>query len=105
VRTQTGATMDAVLTFLEAAGLGLVAHPAPGGLTVGGVLAIDGHGTAILGRGEHRRPGEGFGSVSNLVLSLTAVVWSERYRRYVLRTFARDDPRAEAWSLTWAGRL
>ena len=91
VRTQTGATMDAVLAFLQDAGLGLIAHPAPGGLTVGGVLAIDGHGTAIPARDEHRDPGDDFGSVSNLVLSLTAVVWSERSGRYVLKTFARDD--------------
>ncbi|HEY1592262.1 MAG TPA: cholesterol oxidase substrate-binding domain-containing protein [Solirubrobacteraceae bacterium] len=92
VTTQTGATMEALLAFLEDAGLGLIAHPAPGGVTVGGVLAIGGHGTAIPARGERREPGDTFGSVSNLVLSLTAVVWSERQRRYVLRTFTRDDP-------------
>ena len=49
------------------------------------------------------RPGETFGSVSNLVLSLTAVVWSERRGRYVLRTFGRDDP-ACAGLLTHLGR-
>jgi FAD/FMN-containing dehydrogenase len=92
VTTETGATMEAVLAFLEDAGLGLVAHPAPGGLSVGGVLAIGGHGTAIPARHEQRHPGETFGSVGNLVLSLTAVVWSERRGRYVLRTFARDNP-------------
>jgi FAD/FMN-containing dehydrogenase len=92
VTAQSGATMESVLGFLERAGLGLIAHPAPGGVTVGGVLAIGGHGTAIPARGERRSPGDTFGSVSNLVLSLTAVVWSERLRRYVLRTFTRDDP-------------
>jgi hypothetical protein len=92
VVTQTGATMEMVLGFLEAAGLGLTAYPAPGDLTVGGVLAIDGHGTAIPSPGEQRARGQSFGSVSNLVLSLTAVVWSERHHRYVLRTFERDDP-------------
>ena len=91
VTTESGATMDALLTFLERKGLGLVAHPAPGVLTVGGVLAVNGHGTAIPGHGEPR-PGDSFGSVSNLVLSLTAVVWSARHRRYVLRKFTRDDP-------------
>jgi FAD/FMN-containing dehydrogenase len=103
VVTQTGATMDRLLGFLEAARLGLVAHPAPGDLSVGGVLAIDGYGTAIPARGEHRGCGETFGSVSNLVLSLTAVVWSERRRRYVLRTFTRDGP-ACASLLTPLGR-
>jgi hypothetical protein len=92
VVTQTGATMDDLLAFLEAAGLGMTAHPAPGDLTVGGVLAIDGHGTAIPSPGERRSRGQSFGSLSNLVLSLTAVVWSERRHRYVLRTFDRDDP-------------
>jgi FAD/FMN-containing dehydrogenase len=92
VTAQTGATMEAVLGFLEDAGLGLIAHPAPGDLTVGGVLAIGGHGTAIPARGERREPEDTFGSVSNLVLSLTAVVWSGRLRRYVLRTFSREDP-------------
>jgi FAD/FMN-containing dehydrogenase len=75
----------------------------PGILTVGGVLGIDGHGTAIPARGEHRARGETFGSVSNLVLSLTTVVWSDRRRRYVLRTFDRDDP-ACASPLTHLGR-
>jgi FAD/FMN-containing dehydrogenase len=103
VLTQTGATMDRLLRFLQEAGLGLIAHPAPGDLTVGGVLAIDGHGTAIPARSEHRRRGETFGSVSNLILSLTAVVWSDRRRRYVLRTFDRDDP-ACASLLTHLGR-
>jgi FAD/FMN-containing dehydrogenase len=103
VTTQTGARMEALLAFMQAAGLGLIAHPAPGGLTVGGVLAIDGHGTAIPARGEHRRPGETFGSVSNLVVSLTAVVWSERRRCYVLRTFTREEPDC-ASLLTHLGR-
>ena len=103
VVAQAGATMEELLGFLEEAGLGLVAHPAPGDLTVGGVLAIDGHGTAAPARGEHRARGETFGSVSNLVLSLTAVVWSERRCRYVLRTFDRDDP-ACAGLLTHLGR-
>ena len=101
--TQTGATMAEVLTRLEAAGLGLTAYPAPGDLTVGGVLAIDGHGTAIPARGEKRERGQSFGSLSNQVLSLTAVVWSERRRRYVLRTFDRDDPACGAL-LTHLGR-
>ncbi len=103
VIAQAGATMEDLLGFLERAGLGLVAHPAPGDLTVGGVVAIDGHGTAIPAHGEHRARGETFGSVSNLVLSLTAVVWSERHRRYVLRSFDRNDP-ASAGLLAHLGR-
>jgi FAD/FMN-containing dehydrogenase len=103
VVTQTGATMERLLGFLETVRLGLVAHPAPGDLTVGGVLAIDGHGTAIPGRGERRARGQSYGSVSNLILSLTAVVWSERLGRYVLWTYHRDDPDC-AVLLTHLGR-
>ena len=75
VTAQTGITMQELLTRLEAAGLGLTATPAPGDLTLGGVLAIDGHGTAVPARGETRKLGQTYGSVSNLVLSLTAVVF------------------------------
>ena len=94
--------MEDLLGFLERAGLGW-SPIRPGDLTVGGVVAIDGHGTAIPAHGEHRARGETFGSVSNLVLSLTAVVWSERHRRYVLRSFDRNDP-ASAGLLAHLGR-
>ena len=76
VTAQTGVTMDVLLQDLENAGLGLTAHPAPGDITVGGALAIDGHGTAIPAVGETLPPGHTYGSVSNLILSLTAVVWN-----------------------------
>jgi FAD/FMN-containing dehydrogenase len=90
VRAQAGAAMEAVLTALEGAGLGVTAVPESGNLTVGGVVAINGHGTGILAAGEHRAPGHTFGTVTNLVLSLTAVVWDGT--RYVLRTVDRAEP-------------
>lgn len=92
VTAQCGATMDTLLQRLEGAGLGLTAHPAPGDITVGGALAIDGHGTAIPATGESRIPGHTYGSVSNLILSLTAVVWNPAQHRYELQTFDRSDP-------------
>ena len=52
VTAQSGVTMDTLLQKLEDAGVGLMAHPAPGDITVGGALAIDGHGTAIPAAGE-----------------------------------------------------
>ena len=85
VTAQTGVTMDVLLQDLENAGLGLTAHPAPGDITIGGVLAIDGHGTAIPAQGESIIPGHTYGSVSNLILSLTAVVWSSAQSQYVLQ--------------------
>lgn len=42
--------------------------------------------------GETIIPGHTYGSVSNLILSLTAVVWSSAQSQYVLQTFERSDP-------------
>ncbi|MFI6542392.1 cholesterol oxidase substrate-binding domain-containing protein [Streptomyces prunicolor] len=91
VRAGTGITLEALLTFLEGHGLGLTASPAPGDLTLGGALAIDAHGTAVPARGEERTAGHTFGSLSNLVLSLTVVVWDTDTGAYVLRTYTRDE--------------
>jgi FAD/FMN-containing dehydrogenase len=90
VRVETGASMEALLTFLEDAGLGVTNTPAPGDLSVGGVLAIGGHGTSVPAAGETRTPGHTYGSLSNLIVSLTAVVWERG--EYRLRTFRRDEP-------------
>ena len=103
VRVQSGARMDRLLSFLGRWGYGVSAVPAPGDATVGGVLAIAGHGTAVPAVGEERVAGHTFGSVSNLVLSVTAVVWSARRRRYVLRRFDRREPGCSAL-LTHLGR-
>jgi hypothetical protein len=91
------------LTFLEEHGLGVTAAPAPGVLTLGGALAVDAHGTAVPARGERRRAGHTYGSLSNLILSLTAVVWDSRAGAYVLRTFHRDEADCAAL-LTHLGR-
>ena len=96
VRVQTGATMLAMLTALEGAGLGLTATPAPGDLTVGGVLAIDGHGTAVPKAGETKPAGHTYGTISNLVQQITAVVWDGITSSYVLRTYQRNDVEAGA---------
>jgi FAD/FMN-containing dehydrogenase len=103
VRVQTGASMESLLGFLEHAGYGLTDTPAPGDLTVGGVLAINGHGSAVAAVGESRPPGHTYGSVSNLVVSLTAVVWNAAAGQYALRTVNRADPDCAAL-LTHVGR-
>ena len=103
VTAETGVTMDVLLQDLEYAGLGLTAHPAPGDITLGGALAIDGHGTAVPAEGETLIPGHTYGSVSNLILSLTAVVWSAAQGQYVLQTFERSDPAIQPL-LTHLGR-
>ncbi|MFI7401189.1 cholesterol oxidase substrate-binding domain-containing protein [Streptomyces sp. NPDC049541] len=103
VRAGTGVAMEALLTYLEEHGLGVTAAPAPGDLTLGGALAVDAHGTAVPARGEQRLPGHTYGSLSNLVLSLTAVVWDETSGAYVLRTYERDETDCAAL-LTHLGR-
>jgi FAD/FMN-containing dehydrogenase len=92
VTAQAGITMANLLTALENAGYGLTNTPAPGDLTLGGVLAIDGHGTSVPANGETPPDGKTYGSVSNLVVSLTAVVWDASSNAYVLKTFHRSDP-------------
>jgi FAD/FMN-containing dehydrogenase len=89
--------------FLEQRGYGVTAHPAPGDITVGGALAIDGHGTAIPAVGETRASGQTYGTLSNLVRSLTAVVWDTATSSYVLRVFDRSHPDCSAF-ITHLGR-
>ncbi|MFG2911980.1 cholesterol oxidase substrate-binding domain-containing protein [Kitasatospora sp. NPDC048298] len=97
VRVQTGATMEALLAHLADRGLGLTACPAPGEITIGGVLAIGGHGTAVPAAGEVRPQGHGYGSVSNQVVRLTAVVLDPATGRYTLRTFERSEADSAAF--------
>jgi FAD/FMN-containing dehydrogenase len=103
VTAQTGITMEAWLTALEREGLGVIATPAPGDLTLGGVLAIGGHGTGVPAQGEVRSAGHTFGSLSNSILALKAVVWDEVQEKYDLRTFSRTDADCRAF-LTHLGR-
>ncbi|WP_327070582.1 cholesterol oxidase substrate-binding domain-containing protein [Kitasatospora sp. NBC_01302] len=91
VRAQAGTDMETLLAHLAGRGLGVTHCPAPGDITLGGVLAIGGHGTAVPVAGESSGPGHGFGSISNLVTQLTAVVWDQGADRYVLRTFDRAE--------------
>lgn len=88
----TGVDQERLLNELSKQGLGIVQHPAPGDITVGGVLAIGGHGTAVPAQGEKRQRGQSFGSVSNLVMAMEAVVFDEAKGEYVLRRFKRNDP-------------
>jgi FAD/FMN-containing dehydrogenase len=97
VTAQAGVTMDALTASVAAAGYGLCAIPAPGDITLGGALAINAHGSAIPATGETALSGQTYGSLSNLILSLTAVVWSPAQSQYVLQTFQRSDPDIRAF--------
>ncbi|HET9171905.1 MAG TPA: cholesterol oxidase substrate-binding domain-containing protein [Actinospica sp.] len=96
VTAQTGVTMTALLTELEVHGYGVASCPAPGDLTLGGVLAVDGHGTAIRVNDEPRLPGQTYGTISNLIVSLTAIVWDASQGAYVARTYQRSEPEMRA---------
>lgn len=104
VRVQAGARMDTLLNYLGRNGAALAGVPAPGDVTVGGVLAVNGHGTGIRAAGEKRVPGQSMGTLSNLVTSLTAVVWDRKAGRYVAQVFGREHPDAKAF-LTGLGRV
>ncbi|MFQ3220910.1 MAG: hypothetical protein ACI96W_003292 [Paraglaciecola sp.] len=110
VKAEAGAKMLNLLTFLQfqqggngsAMGFTFPHVPAPGNLTVGGVLAINGHGTAVSTSNEHFS--SSYGSVSNLITAFTAVVSSDTAPYdYELRMFDRGDPDAAAL-LVHAGR-
>jgi FAD/FMN-containing dehydrogenase len=103
VTAQAGATIEAILTSAQGSGFGWASVPAPGNITIGGALAIDAHGAALPATGETQISGTTYGSLSNLVTSLTAVVWSPAQNQYVLKTFSRADADIKAF-LTHLGR-
>src|SRR4051794_28887199 len=103
VTAQSGAMMESILTSAQAAGYGWVSVPAPGDITIGGALAIDAHGAGAPANNETQISGTTYGSLSNLVTSLTAVVWSPATNQYVLKTFSRADADIKAF-LTHLGR-
>jgi FAD/FMN-containing dehydrogenase len=96
VRAQAGASLDDMLDVIAQHGHGLAATPAVGSVTLGGMLAIDAHGASLPAHGEHRAAGHTYGSLSNLVLSIDAVVWDRKHKRYKVRTFHRDHPDCKA---------
>ncbi|MEY2470109.1 MAG: hypothetical protein QOF21_2807 [Actinomycetota bacterium] len=103
VTAQAGATMDDLMQVLHDAGRGFSSIPAPGDVTVAGVLAVNAHGAAIPAAGEKTR-GRSFGSMSNRVVSLDAVVWDNATNAFVLRSFDRSQPITKAL-LTNLGRI
>jgi len=96
VTVECGVSMEDLLDFLEGAGCGVTSCPAPGDITVGGALAIDGHGTGVPASGEMRLPGQTFGSLSNRVLSVKALAWDPQKEDYRVRSFTRTDPEMRA---------
>ena len=113
VRVGTGATMGDLLAYLEtqpggkgaAPGYSFPHTPGPGNLTVGGVLAINAHGTAVPTPPLDMMLSS-YGSMSNHILEFTAVVTDPQTAtpdQYTLRTFRRDEADTKAF-LTHLGR-
>jgi FAD/FMN-containing dehydrogenase len=98
-----GATLLDILGAMQNKGLGWVSVPAPGNITIAGALAVDAHGAAIPAAGEQPITGTTYGSLSNLVTALTAVVWDNSAQRYALKTFTRSNPQIKPL-LTHLGR-
>lgn len=109
VKVQTGMVMEDLMTALQNApggstttpgtGYGFAHIPAPGHLTVGGVLAINAHGTAVPNQGVNNLD-ISYGSLSNQILAFTAVVSdpsSGGSNSYVAKTFSRADTDAVAF--------
>lgn len=96
VRVGAGAAVEDLLRFLHGKRRSLSSVPAVGQITVGGALAIGGHGAAVPAAGETPAPTEGFGTLSNLVVQLDAVVFDAATGAYRVRTFTRRDPELAA---------
>ncbi|MFC4603949.1 cholesterol oxidase substrate-binding domain-containing protein [Rhodococcus kronopolitis] len=91
VTADAGASLGEILGRLQDHGLGWANSPAIGELSIAGVLAINAHGATLPADGETALPGASFGTLSNLITALTAVVWDEGSRQYRLRDFTRAD--------------
>jgi hypothetical protein len=113
-RVQLGINQITFLSELEKAaggngdiGFGLTHTPAPDSITVGGMLAIDGHGTAVPTEEEakHINPNTAtYGSYSNRMLACRAVVYDEATQKYVIREFKRANGTEIAPFLAHVGR-
>ncbi|HET8704818.1 MAG TPA: cholesterol oxidase substrate-binding domain-containing protein, partial [Pseudomonadales bacterium] len=92
VTAQAGAYLEAICIELEKYDLGFYHTTAPGDVSIAGVLAMNAHGAALPATGETLQAGHSWGSLSNLILSITAVAWNDAKSEYELKTFQRDDP-------------
>jgi hypothetical protein len=94
----TGWTLQDATAYLEtipnpsapngsAPGYSFCNMPAPGSLTLGGILAIGGHGTSVP---TEANPGPGLmGCISNLVADMVLVAWDTTQEEYTLQHWYR----------------
>jgi len=91
VTAQAGVTVQQICEACEPYGLGFLHTPAPGDVTIAGSLAMNVHGAAFPSSNVALQPGHSYGTFSNLVLSLTAVIWNASTGSFALKTFQRSD--------------
>jgi FAD/FMN-containing dehydrogenase len=101
-----GTTLEAATAFLEsldnqgaspAPGYSFLNMPTPGGLTLGGILAVGGHGTSVPWA---QQEPDLMGCLSNMIVSFKAVTTdpaNPNSNAYAIREFQRSDPDAPAF--------
>jgi hypothetical protein len=113
-KVQLGCNQIDFLTALEKGkggngdiGYGIVHTPAPDSITMGGMLAIDGHGTSIPCPSEAAfidPKTATYGTYSNRMLACRAVVFDEAKKAYVVKEFKRGQNGEIAPFLAHVGR-
>jgi hypothetical protein len=104
VSVGTGVKLRKLLEFLESHGLGLFASPSFAHPTIGGMLAMGAHGSGIpSSHHDSKSRGHTYGTINNLVISMTIVAWDDQRNSYTLKTLFRSHPDTKAF-LTNLGR-
>ncbi|CAG7835693.1 unnamed protein product [Allacma fusca] len=78
---EAGLSMVSILEQLESSNLSLASVPTTGDVSIGGVVAVGGHGLGIPTANDKKPLGHTFGSISNLVIEFTAVVFDSTSKR------------------------
>lgn len=92
VRVGAGESMENLLRTLDRYGFGFANVPAPGDITVGGAMALACHGTSIPAAGESLRKGLTYGTLSNAIMSMRALIYDPYYYKgHVSREISRSQ--------------
>ncbi|CAG7836062.1 unnamed protein product [Allacma fusca] len=94
---QPGILLVDLLKTLERHKLGILNYPAIGEITLGGALAIGAHGTGAPAKYETLSKGHTYGSLSNLVIAFTTIVYDKDSNKYVLKEFHRSEATSGAF--------
>ncbi|CAG7829746.1 unnamed protein product, partial [Allacma fusca] len=101
---EPGIFMEDLLKRLEEDSLTVSVIPSIGRITLGGALAISAHSTGVPITGEILQPGHTYGSLSNLIIGFTAVVYDQDLDMYTVKRLHRSDPDSSAIITNRSGR-